>query len=175
MIRKNLVKSLAAGGAIFLAAFSHFANAEDSAGGWYVELEYSDLEYNVDGDGVDLSGIGLVGGYNIIEHLAVEVIAGIGAGDENYYGATVELDRYFGLVLKPNVDINERANVYLELGYVDIQLEASGGGITLRDSSDEFMYGVGAQINFTDAIYATFGYQDVDDADGFKLGVGYHF
>ena len=73
------------------------------------------------------------------------------------------------------MDINEKFNIFLDLGYVDLQLQATGFGQTLKDSSSEFLWGLGAEIDFNDSVYGSIGYTNIDSADGIQLGIGYRF
>ena len=162
--------------AVLLGTFTTAATVvADENNGWYVEGQYTAFGISEDGDSVDLGGIGLVVGRDLSENFAVEVIAGIGAGDDSLYGAKVEVDRYYGLILKPNMDVSEQINIFLDLGYVDLQLQASGPGGTIKDSNSKFLWGVGAEVDFNDSIYGSIGYSDLDTSDGIQLGIGYRF
>ena len=143
--------------------------------GWYAEAQYQSLDISVDGLSVALGAMGIVLGRDLTENIAVELVAGLGAGDDSVDGIKVEVDRYVGLVVKPNMDINEQVNIFLALGYVDIQLEASAGGESLKDSSSEFMWGVGGEVSFNENMYGTIGYSDIDGADGVQLSIGLRF
>lgn len=48
---------------------------------------------------------------DLTENTAVEVVAGLGVGDDSVDGIKVEVDRYVGLVVNPNMDINEQFNI----------------------------------------------------------------
>jgi opacity protein-like surface antigen len=139
--------------------------------GWYVEGQYLSIG---DSD-VDVGGIGVAIGNNVHENVAVEVIVGTGVGDDSYDGVDVELDSYYGLVVKPNMDVGDRANIFLNIGYVDVDVSASGFGVSASASSDEFLWGLGAQIDFTEQMYGTVSFIDIDETDGFKISVGYSF
>lgn len=138
---------------------------------WYAEGQY----LSVGSDGVDLGGIGVAVGTNFMENLAVEFILGTGVGDDAYLGASVELDSYYGLVLKPNMDVTDKVNVFLNLGYADFDVSASAGGYSASASTEEFLWGIGAQADFTDTLYGTASFLDVGDADGFRISLGFKF
>jgi hypothetical protein len=82
----------------------------------------------------------------------------------------VELDSYYGLILKPNMDVTDKINVFLNLGYADFDIGVEGSGSA---STDEFIWGVGAQADFTDTLYGTVSFLDVDDLDGFRVTFGF--
>lgn len=168
MVRQKF-KALA--GAALLIGSSAVAADSD----WYAEAQYQGLDISEDGISVDLGAMGIVLGRDFTENIAVELVAGLGVSDDSVSGIKVEVDRYIGLVVKPNMDINEQFNVYLDLGYVDIQLEASAGGESLKDSSSEFMWGVGGEVAFNESIYGTIGYSDIDGADGVQVSIGMRF
>ena len=138
---------------------------------WYAEGQYLSLG----ADGVDLGGVGVSIGNNFTENLAVEFILGTGMGDDTYEGIKVELDSYYGIVLKPNMDVTDKVNVFLNLGYADFDVSASAGGYSASASADEFLWGIGAQADFTDTLYGTASFLDVGDTDGFRVSLGYKF
>jgi len=161
---------------VFIATFTTTTTvAADENNGWYVEGQYTAFNISEDGDSVDLNGIGLVVGRDFSENFAVEIVAGVGAGDDSLYGVKIEVDRYYGLILKPNMDVSEKISIFLDLGYVDLQLKASGPGGKFTNSSSEFLWGVGAEVDFNDSIYGSIGYTDIDTSDGIQLGIGYRF
>ena len=139
--------------------------------GWYAEGQY----LSVGADGVDLGGVGVAIGNNFTENLAVEFILGTGMGDDTVDGIKVELDSYYGLILKPNMDVTDKVNVFLNLGYADFDVSASLGSISASDSADEFLWGIGAQADFTDTLYGTASFLDVGDTDGFRVSLGLKF
>ena len=138
---------------------------------WYAEGQY----VSVGADGVDLGGVGVSIGNNFTENLAVEFILGTGMGDDTYEGVDVELDSYYGIVLKPNMDVTDKVNVFLNLGYADFDVSASAGGYSASASTDEFLWGIGAQADFTDTLYGTASFLDVGDSDGFRVSLGFKF
>jgi opacity protein-like surface antigen len=96
-------------------------------------------------------------------------------GDDTVDGIKVELDSYYGLILKPNMDVTDKVNVFLNLGYADFDVSASLGSISASDSADEFLWGIGAQADFTDTLYGTASFLDVGDTDGFRVSLGFKF
>ena len=161
------VKSLA--GAVLLMGSSVVADNE-----WYAEAQYQNFDISEEGISVDLGTMGIVLGRDLTENIAVELVAGLGVSDESVAGTKLEVNRYYGLVVKPNMDINERVNIFLDLGYVDIEVEASGA-VNMKDSSSEFMWGVGAEVSLNENMYGTIGYSDIDDADGVQISIGLRF
>ena len=163
--------------AMIFASTALATTASAETNGWYVEGQYLAL----DTDDADLGGVGFVVGKDLSEYFAIELIGGVGIGDDKIKddssSATVkvEIDQYYGIVFKPNMDVNERINVYLDLGYVDIEIEGSARGFTVKESSSEFMWGLGAEVGFTENFYGTVGYLDIDDSEGFQLSLGYRF
>ena len=146
---------------------SSMAVAADS--GWYAEGQYLSLG----ADGVDVGGVGVAIGNNFTENLAVEFILGTGMGDDTVDGVKVELDSYYGLILKPNMDVTDKVNVFLNLGYADFDLSASYGNMSASESTDEFLWGIGAQADFTDTLYGTASFLDVGNTDGFRVTIGF--
>ena len=172
--------------AMIFASTALATTASAETNGWYVEGQYLTLEVDVDNSSdADLGGVGFVVGKDLSEYFAIELIGGVGIGDDkikadsNSTTAKVEIDQYYGIVFKPNMDVNERFNVYLDLGYVHLKTEAeiSSRGNTFKDSESdsEFMWGLGAEVGFTENFYGTVGYLDIDDSEGFQLSLGYRF
>ena len=161
--------------AMIVASTALSATASAETNGWYVEGEYRNLSITEAGLSADLGGLGFAVGRELSDNFAVEFVAGFGVNDETVQDVTLEIDRYFGLILKPNIDINEKFNIFLDLGYVDLQAQGSGFGVTIKESSSEFVWGLGAEIDFSDAVYGSIGYTNIDSADGIQLGIGYRF
>lgn len=146
---------------------SSMAVAADS--GWYAEGQYLSLG----ADGVDVGGVGVAIGNDLMENLAVEIMLGTGFGGDVYEGIKVDLDSYYGLILKPNMDVTDKVNVFLNLGYADFDLSASYGNNSASSSDDEVLWGVGVQADFTDTLYGTASFLDVGDTDGFRVTFGF--
>ena len=167
--------------AMIFASTALATTASAETNGWYVEGQYLTL----DADDSDLGGAGFVVGKDLSEYFAIELIAGVGIGDDKIKDDSssltlkVEIDQYYGIVFKPNMDVNERFNVYLDLGYVHLKTETelSFRRNTSKDSQSvsEFMWGLGAEVGFTENFYGTVGYLDIDEFDGFQLSLGYRF
>jgi hypothetical protein len=97
---------------------------------------------------------------------------GSGFGKDVEEGVKVELDRYYGLVLKPNMDLGDNANIFVNLGYVDIDIKATALGQSTSVSTDEFMWGVGIALNVNEELFGTVSFIDIDDADGLQISFG---
>ena len=85
-----------------------------------------------------------------------------------------------GVFIKPRVAINNEAEVFARLGYVQSRMKATAGTTTLTDTDGDFAYGLGANYNFDKNLYATLGYmvyykKDDVKTSGFNVGVGYRF
>ena len=132
---------------------------------WYAEFQVLNFSTDAVSHDLDLgASAGLIAGRHVHENFAVEIVAGTGIGDTHFTGAKVGQDSYLGLVLKPNMDIGDRLNVFSDIGYLSV-----------KDYSHEFMYGVGVEIDFTDSVYGSIGALRVSDAGGYQLSVGYRF
>ncbi len=130
--------------------------------------------YDVEGL-VDLGAIGLVIGNNLADNFAIEFHVGSGVGSDTVSGAIVELDEYRGVVVKPNMNIGETVNIHVKMGRAYVSGKVKGGGFTIRDSSDGWVGGLGADIDFNDSVYGSIGYTIIDQTDYFNLGIGYRF
>ena len=158
---KNCLAALV-GGALFISGTNASA---DSA--WYAEFQVLNFSTDAVSHDLDLgASAGLIAGRHVHENFAVEIAVGTGIGDGHFTGAKVGQDSYLGLILKPNMDIRDRLNVFSHIGYLSV-----------KDYSHEFMYGVGlgVEIDFTDSVYGSIGALRVSDAGGYQLSVGYRF
>ena len=145
---KNCLAVLVSG-ALFISGTN--ASAESV---WYAEFQV--LNFSTDAVSHDLdsgASAGLIAGRHVHENSAVEIGAGKGIGDKYFTGAKVGQDSYLGSVLKPNMDIGDRLNVFSDIGYLSV-----------KDYSHEFMYGVGVEIDFTDSVYRSIDALRVSDA-----------
>ena len=158
--------------AIIVASTTLAATASAETNGWYVEGQYSTFDL----DGLeDVDAVGLVIGNNVADNFAIEFIVGSGAGGETKGGVTLELDQYYGVVLKPNMNIGEKVNIHVKMGRAYASVKAKAGGLTVRDSGNDWVWGLGADIDFNDSVYGSIGYTIVNDVDFFNLGIGYRF
>ena len=158
--------------AMIVASTALSATASAETNGWYVEGQYSTFDL----DGLaDVDAVGLVIGNNVADNFAIEFIAGSGAGGERKDGVKFELDRYYGVVLKPNMNIGEKVNLHVKMGRAYGSAYLKAGGQKVRDSIHDWVGGLGADIDFNDSVYGSIGYTIVNDLDFFNLGIGYRF
>ena len=100
-------------GALFFSGTN--ASAESV---WYAEFQVLNFSTDAVSHDLDLgASAGLIAGRHVHENFAVEFVAGTGIGDGHFTGAKVGQDSYLGLVLKPNMDIGDRLNVFSDIGY----------------------------------------------------------
>ena len=148
------------GSALLLGALSAFADRssyvegpvtdEKTAGGvtarsWYVEGLVTR------GTTLGNQGLSLVVGKNFHKNFAAEIIAGGGI-----------VDQQLGLVLKPNIQISDRVQVYLDLGFIQTQDQATGDFWLLSSPRAQSLYGIDADIDFADSAYCTIGVTRTD-------------
>ena len=172
------------GSALLLGASSAFADRssyvegpvtdEKTAGdvtakSWYVEGLVSMIDSTKsDFSFEDKVGLSLVVGKNFHKYFAAEIIAGSGI-----------VDQQLGLVLKPNIQISDRVQVYLDLGFIQTQDQAYGSCSPFPCPRSQSLYGIGADIDFADSAYCTIGVTRTDgdgvNDSGIQLGVGFRF
>lgn len=122
-------------------------------------------------------------GYEFSRFAAVEGMLGVGVQDDSvrFMGVDVtgEVERAFGVYVKPKFNVTRELEVFARLGYADVKVKASALGISATDSDSDFSYGVGASYTFN-RIYTALDYMVYHDkdgakADGFTLSIGYRF
>lgn len=93
----------------------------------------------------DISGASMLGafaGYQFSPWISVEGRGYFSLADEDYYGTSVEISRFFAVYGKPTLPIHKYFSVYGLLGYG--LATANVGGES--DSEGDFTYGIGAEI-----------------------------
>ena len=165
------------GGALLLGASSAFADKssylegpvtdEKTAGDVTARSRYVE-GLVTHGTTTENQGFSLVVGKNFHKYFAAEIIAGEGIGDYQ-----------FGLVLKPNIQISDRVQVYLDLGFIETEGIATSGCWLIPCTTTHSLYGIGADIDFADSAYCTIGVTrtagDRVNDSGIQLGVGFRF
>lgn len=93
----------------------------------------------------DISGASMLGafaGYQFSPWISVEGRGYFSLADEDYYGTSVEISRFFAVYGKPTLPIHKYFSVYGLFGYG--LATANVGGES--DSEGDFTYGIGAEI-----------------------------
>ena len=96
-------------------------------------------------------GLTLIVGKSFHKYFAAEIIAG---------NHTVK--QSVALVLKPNIQISDRVQVYLDLGFIQTQDQATGDFWLLSSPRAQSLYGIDADIDFADSAYCTIGVTSTD-------------
>lgn len=139
---------------IALAAVLAVGAASANAGDAYVEVGYAGV--NGEGSGLSLNwgAIRANIGTNITDNVAVEFMATTGLSDANIGAGQVSLDHAWGFFLKPKTKVNDKLEVYGNLGYVNTQMTATGPGgwASIRDNSFSYGAGLAFSVNPSTAI-----------------------
>lgn len=167
MFKKALLAVCIAG-----ASFSSFAN-------WVGGVSYVNLS-NDDG-GADISLGGLTGslGYQFDAqngfYFTPELRVGTGISDDSVGGIDVEMDRFVALSVRGQYSVNQQIYLFAAPSYANVELTASGAGVS--SSSDDWEFGLGGGIGYqmTDAMSAEFMFEQYDEADLMSFGVKFAF
>lgn len=116
--------------------------------GPYWSVGYTHIMVEV--DGADDANVGALQGklgYRFHPNFALEGEAAVGVVDESYdvFGTEVDvgLDKEFGVFAVGFLPVSPDVNLFARAGYVDIEIEASAGGMSISDVDNGIGYGVG--------------------------------
>jgi outer membrane immunogenic protein len=102
-----------------------------------------------DADGVEFNALSLRAGYDFLPFLGVEAEALVGLGDETFAFEDVSVDASLnyslGVFAKATLPVLDSAGLFVRLGYVTTELEASALGESTSETDDGFAYGVGGE------------------------------
>ena len=162
--------------------------------GLYGGVQYTFFDANEEGvdDDALLDALGARLGMQASEFLAVELRLGTGLGTDDVDIGTMgfrverELDYYAGVYARGSVPLNERVSAYAIVGYTHAEFSADLLGanlsfdIDLADSESDISYGVGIDVDASEAITLNFEamrYMDAGDLkiDGASFGMTFAF
>ena len=167
MMKKTLL-------ALVLAGTSFASQANWQAGVGYVNL--SDSE---GGDSISLNA--LVGslGYKFKTgdnfYLVPELRLGTGVGDDELYGAKIEVESFTALSLRGQYDLESGLYIYGAPSYANLEVKASAYVESASEDEWEFGLGGGVGYNFSNAMLAELSYEQFDGVDVVSLAVKFDF
>ncbi len=153
-------------------------------GNWYLEGEdiYTAVSEDVNGTEYEYgySALAVVGGYELSNGLAFEVVLGHGYGNDDVtvLGNTLEaeLGGIYGVALKYSFDLSEAARLYGKLRYTAATADFTYMGNTWSSDADEIGFGVGGSYAFTDKVYGFLEYARLFEiSDSVAVGIGFKF
>jgi len=157
---------------------------------FYAGIGFSHINVNGAGGANDISPSSITLGTanakigaKVNKHLQGEIRVGTGIKDESVdaFGVEVdlEIEQYYGVYLKAGVPDLESFFPHFIVGYTDIELKGSSGGLSLGVSDSDFSYGVGIDFKLSElaAINAEFInlYDDESKWNAFTLGLIFNF
>lgn len=121
----------------------------------------------------------LTAGYELHPNLAVEGFYGISSSSDNVRAngvdtaLKVEAKSVYGVFLKPQIQLNDRFQLFGRVGYAESKLSAAGRSV----SDDDVALGFGVNYLFPNKVYLSTGFTQYYKKDGFKasalhLGIG---
>lgn len=169
---KHLIKSTLL--VTFLAMGSVSAHAA------YVEVGYAVPEFSGAGISGSFGAIRGVVGYGITDNIDGEFMIATGV-DDSYIGVTrVRLDHMYGFYLKPKVKLNDQAELFARIGYVNTQISASNWAASSWARDNSLSYGIGAQFNLSKstsitADWTSYYSKSGSNLDGFAINAKLDF
>lgn len=140
----------------------------------YVGIDMNATRFD-DAD-IELGGLGLRAGTDIVDWFGVEGRLGTGIIDDNTGGVDVDLNYYIAGFAKLQTPDYNGFRVHGLAGIARAELEASAGGFSAQGSDTDFAYGGGVSYGINPDMRLNLEYLSLnDDADTLNLGLTYHF
>jgi len=164
--------------AALAAAFASPAFAE----GPYLGATYNNLgisDSRIGGNQLDIDTVGVVAGYELSPHLAVEGRLMTGVDEESSGAFRGEIDSYIGANLLGKLPLNNQFSLYGTLGYGFFDTSISGPGFNVDDDEGGLSYGGGVMYT-AGSVNIRAGYEMLYDknnveADGLNLTATFAF
>ena len=131
--------------------------------------------FTMDTDVGDFRGVDLNVGFRAGEILEFRASYMIGAQDETYQGANVELDKKYALDVIVNLPLSDSLNPYLTAGNTWLEAKADYQGYSASAKDDFITYGAGLRFDVREAVSLYGEYKDIDGADVFSVGLTANF
>jgi opacity protein-like surface antigen len=152
----KLVLTAAASVAVLAApAFAQESN-------FYGNVGYS----HISTDDADLGAIALRGGVDFNQNFGAEIEGAFGINDEEFdiggTTANLELKHSIGAFAVGKMPVSPMVDLFGRVGYVNVELEASGAGTTVSDDDSALAFGVGGQFALDDKNGIRVGYTNYD-------------
>lgn len=150
----------------------------------YIGLNYAPYELSDGSTDLTLPVVYATLGGQVHENIAVEVRAGLAAGEDTAYvfgtPVDVELSQLVGANIRLGAPVTETIYPYVMLGYNRVELEASAFGSSFDETESDVAYGLGARFMVAERISITAEYaliydKDGEEIDGFSVGIANHF
>lgn len=141
------------------AAVSAFAMAAPASAEMYVNLGYSDIDW----EDVRLGGPTMRLGWQSGSWYGVEGEATFGSKDDDVAGVNVELESSLALYGTATMPLGENMDLFARVGWGTHELDTSVGS----GSDDSWNYGVGAQVFFAgdNGVRLDYTQYDLDSGD----------
>ncbi len=176
--------TLAAVAVLACGAGSALAQSQNPSGGLYGELSYVAVKVKDSGYSLSPKVLRAIIGTEVNPNLAVEAALGTGLSDGStqVYGVKVtgEVDRMFGLFLRPKVNLSPDLELFGRVGMVRTKVSLSLLGRSASDSDTDIAYGVGLAYRLGKNASVVVDYMNYYNEDGTKatglaFGARYQF
>lgn len=161
------------------AALAPSAFAQDTGAYWSVG--YTHISVDVEDEDANVGAIQGKLGYRFHPNFAIEGEAAFGVVDETYdiLGTDVDvgLDKEWGIYGVGFIPVSPEVNLFARAGFVDVEIEASAGGMSVSDGDTGTGYGAGLiwDVGMFD-LRAEYTRYDFDaEADTFSISIGGKF
>jgi outer membrane immunogenic protein len=130
--------------------------------GFYGTAGYSQIST----DDVDLGAITLRGGWNFNQYFGAEAEGSFGVVSDDFTVADtqvdIDLNHAIGAFATAGVPLAERGRVFARVGYANVDIEGSSGGVSVSEDDSDIAYGIGGEYLFDDFNGVRVGYTAYD-------------
>ncbi|MEO1543509.1 MAG: outer membrane beta-barrel protein [Pseudomonadota bacterium] len=139
-------------------------------------FSFSDSDDGVD---IQLTGVLVAAGY-VFEvengfYVIPEVRLGSGVTGDTVFGVDVDLDSFFSLGVRGQLDIGEAFYVFGTPSYARAEATASSGTQSESDDGWETGFGAGAGYKVSETFWTELSYETYDGTDFISLGIRSRF
>lgn len=121
-----------------------------------INISGNDGSVDINPDSITLNTVNAKFGAQLTKHLQAEIRGGLGSKDATVEALGVKVDlkleHFYGAYIKAGVPDLESFFPYILLGYTEIELEGSSGGVSVSESDNDFSYGVGIDFKLSDRV-----------------------
>lgn len=145
---------------------------------WFAEVGYTALSYKEQFAGDEYTirpgVLTLAGGYRVHPNLSLEGLVGLSIKSSNVKmngsdtGVTAKLP-YFGLFVRPTVQVSEGVDVFGRLGYVRSRLDMKGPLGSTSGSEGSFAWGLGLNVDVSTQSYVQATWTQTYKKDGIRI------
>ncbi len=144
-----------------------------AAEGFYAGASVTALQAEDSGFDIETTNLTAIVGYEVNQTFAVEGELSFPVQEDDINGVDVGLTST-ALFAKASFPLSSQLSAHGRIGFMNLEVEASGGGSTISDDESGVAFGAGGEfaLSATTAIRADATFADIDGADVTALSIG---